>query len=499
MKLADLIDLEFQLEADRALDLEALRVRDREIGLQNGGAEATTSRQLLAWLEGLRQRGLGHGQVGPSVLRGARWLAALLVVLGLLAGSGTARVLLFFDGDRPVNVLPILGILVLLQIGLLLLVGASVALTLVMPGLAGNLPLVGDLRSLLRALSARLADLGRRRGGSAARAVTALHRLRARSALHQRVEVWWMTLIAQSFGIAFNAGALAVLLILPSVLKYSFCWSTTLDLGPLALHRLTSALASAWSFVLPAAVPPLGLIEATQFDLLARAYAGGARPGSEAWWPFLLAAVVCYGLLPRIVLAAGSAVALRRALTRIPFDTPDVAAVLRRLRLPLVETQGQAPSSSQVARPGPSGGAAVVVSALPAGECVVVAWRELQLDRTWFESWLRREFGWTVGAVLPAGGADFAVDRTTIRTAVADGLPVAVAAEAFEPPDKAVRHFLAELRHAARPATHVLVALIGASGGAPAVASEQDCEIWSAQLAALEDAYLSVQSVGPPA
>jgi hypothetical protein len=33
--------------------------------------------------------------------------------------------LLFFDGDRPVNVLPILGILVLLQIALLLLAEQS--------------------------------------------------------------------------------------------------------------------------------------------------------------------------------------------------------------------------------------------------------------------------------------------------------------------------------------------------------------------------------------
>jgi len=499
MKLADLIDLEFQLEADRALDPEALRVRDREIGLRNGGLPAAKAQQLLAWLDGLRERGVGHAQLGPSVLRGARLLAASLVVLGLLAGSGAARVLLFFDGDRPVNVLPILGILVLSQIALLLLVGASVVLALVMPGVAGSLPLVGDLRSLLRALSARLGDMGRRRGGEAARAVSALHRLRARSALHQRVEVWWMTLIAQSFGIAFNAGALAVLLILPSVLKYSFCWSTTLDLGPLALHRLTSALAWPWSGVLPAAVPSRGLIEATQFDLLARAYVGGVRPGSGAWWPFLLAAVVCYGLLPRVVLAVASAVALRRALRRIPLDTPDVEAVLRRLRLPLVETQGQAPSMSAVARSGPRGAAVVAAPALAAGECVVVAWRDLQLDRAWFEGWLRREFGWTVGSVLPAGGADFAADDATIHAAVAGGLPIAVAAEAFEPPDKAVRRFLAELRRAARPATHVLVALVGAPDDAPAVARKQDFEIWSAQLAALEDAYLSVESVGPPA
>jgi hypothetical protein len=498
MTLADLIDLEFRLEADRALDLDALRVRDREIGLRNGALPAAKSQQLLLWLDALRARGAGHRQLGPRVLRGARLLSALLAVLGLLAGSGTARVLLFFDGDRPVNVLPVLGVLVLLQIALLSLVGASVVLTLVMPGVARNLPLVGDLRSLLRGLAARLADLGRRRGGSTARVVTALHRLRARSALHQRVEMWWMTLIAQSFGIAFNAGALAVLLLLPTVLKYSFCWSTTLDLGPLALHRFTSVLSWPWSGLLPAAVPSLGLIEATQFDLLARAYVGGALPASEAWWPFLLAAVGCYGLLPRVVLAVGSAVALRRALHRMPFDTPDVEAVLRRLGLPLVETQGLQPSSGGATLPESVGAALQAVPAPAAGECVVVAWRDLELDRVWLERWLRRQFGWTVGAVLRAGGADFAVDDATIRAAVAGGLPIAVAAESFEPPDKAVRGFLAELRGAARPATHLLVALVDAPQGATASTRKQDFEIWSAQLAALEDAYLSVESVGPP-
>jgi hypothetical protein len=390
-------------------------------------------------------------------------------------------------------------VLVLLQIGFLSLVAISVVLTGLLPGLAGNLPLIGDLRGLLRALSARLAALGRRRGGSSSRVVTALHRLRARSALHQRLELWWMTLIAQSFGIAFNVGALAVLLILPSVLKYSFCWSTTLDLGPLALHRVTSVLAWPWSGAFPAALPSLALIDATQFDLLARAYVGGERPGSEAWWPFLLAAVVCYGLLPRVALAIVSAVALRRSLARMPFDTPDIEAVLRRLRLPLVETRGLASSVGLTPAPGQISAAASPVRALTASECVVVAWRDLQLDRTPLEGWLQREFGWTIRSVLPAGGADFSVDDATIRAAAAGGLPIAVAAEAFEPPDKAVRRFLAELRSAAKPGTHVLVALLGSTGDPPVIARRQDFETWSAQLAALEDAYLSVESVGPSA
>jgi hypothetical protein len=370
-----------------------------------------------------------------------------------------------------------------------------VALTTLVPGLAGNLPLIGDLRGLLGALCARLAVLGRRQGGGPARLVSALHRLRARSALHQRVELWWMTLIAQSFGIAFNLGALAVLLVQPSVLKYSFCWSTTLELGPLALHRLTSVLSLPWSHLIPVAVPSLALIESTQFDLLARAYVGGTPSGSGAWWPFILVAVAYYGFFPRALLAILAALAMRRSLADLRFDTPDVEAVLRRLRLPLVETRGVVHEASASTQTGQGASRATPAVATIASDCVVIGWRDVQFDRGLLEPWLQREFGWKVRSVLAAGGADFTFDEASIRAAASLGLPIAVVAEAFEPPDKAVRRFLAELRSAARPATHVLVALVAEAHGEAIVARGQDLETWSSQLAALEDAYLRVESV----
>lgn len=499
LTLEDVIDLEVQLEADRALDANALRTRDRAIGLstQAGAASTDRARQLRAWLDALRAADRGRTWPGELVARGARLLAAFLIVAGLIAGSGTARVLLHYDGVRPVNVLPVLGVLVLLQIGLLLLVLLSVSLAGAVPGLARQLPLLGDVRTILRVLSGWLASRGRQAGGSAAPWVASLHRLRARSRLHAKIELWWLTLIAQSFGIAFNVGALALLVVLPIVLKYSFCWSTTLSVGPDTLHRMTTVLSWPWSALVPQAVPSGSLIGATQFDILTREYAGGARPSSSAWWPFLVAAVVGYGLLPRLLLATSAALQLRRALAALPLDTPEVEALLRRLSLPLVETRAQEPPPP-AGSPVASGRVPAAQAATAPSACAVLAWRDLPLDREALDRWLHAQLGWSARQYGTAGGADFEAERRAIEAAAATGLPLVVVAEAWEPPDKAVRRFLKALRAAAGPRTKLAVVLLGAASAQPNAEVARDLQTWSAQLAALEDPYLSVESMGAP-
>lgn len=486
LQLADLIDLEAQLEADRALDVDALRKRDREIGLTIPETAHGRAEGLVTWLNSLRSR----GDLGANLVRGARVVAALLVISGAMFGSGAARVLMHFDGATPVNVLPILGLLVLLQIVLLLALLISVAVTHFAPGAP---PLFGEIRALVRALAGKIAARRIQTGGAGARWVATLHRLRARSRLHEKLELWWLTRTAQSFGIAFNVAALAVMLWMPSVVKYSFCWSTTLELGPEALHRITGALSLPWRLFAPGAVPTLELIRSTQFDLLSSRYVTGQAPRSSAWWPFLCACVVTYGLLPRVVLGLVSGAAMRRALRRIPLDTPDVAAVFRRLRSPVVEMRAPLPTPVRTAI-GPRGQMSPVQELVSAG-CTVIAWRDLPIDRPALEGWLTAELGWSIENELSAGGADFEQDERTIRDAAADARPVVVTAEAYEPPDKSVRRFLTGLRKELGPRIKVSVLLVATQDEKWAPAARTDVETWTHQLAVLEDPYLAVESI----
>jgi hypothetical protein len=74
--------------------------------------------------------------------------------------------------------------------------------------------------------------------------------------------------------------------------------------------------------------------------------------------------------------------------------------------------------------------------------------------------------------------------------------PVVVVAEAFEPPDRAARRFLAALRHALGPRRLVLVLLVGAAVEGPRPPRDADVRVWRDGLASLEDPFLAVEPLG---
>lgn len=129
-----------------------------------------------------------------------------------------------------------------------------------------------------------------------------------------RIQRWQMLWLLQLFWLWVGLGMLfgfAALLLLTDL---SFGWSSTLMEGSQAPRVWLQAIAYPWSGFWPAAVPNAELLEATRYWRIDPQATGVDRAGD--WWPFLMASLLCYNLLPRALLAgiaAGRCRQLRRA------------------------------------------------------------------------------------------------------------------------------------------------------------------------------------------
>src|SRR5690606_17221665 len=134
--------------------------------------------------------------------------------------------------------------------------------------------------------------------------VDALRGMRSRRSLYADVERWTLFALAQRFGVAFNLGALVVALVLIAFSDLVFSWSTTLDVDAASVHRGVRAVALPWSW-LPAAVPSLEVVEASQWSRMQGRFVGGTSADEAVrlaarWWSFLVAGLACWGLAPRL-------------------------------------------------------------------------------------------------------------------------------------------------------------------------------------------------------
>lgn len=194
----------------------------------------------------------------PEHLPLPRWLIALALVAGMLVGAGT----LSYTPDGRINLLLTLLLWVLLP-----LCGSLVStLSLLRPGhtpwLLKTLPLVHWQLS--------------------------------------HAQHWLLWLRLQQLWCLFAIGILLAFLTLLLFSDLAFGWSSTLITDPLRIAQLLALIHWPWHYVWPAAVPSAELIEATRFVRIAPQQTGAQDPGD--WWAFLLAALLVWNLLPRLLL-----------------------------------------------------------------------------------------------------------------------------------------------------------------------------------------------------
>ena len=449
-----LIDLAVQLDRDGAAEASSLRERDRRIGrtVEQGADDAS---RVAAWLSRVDER--------PH--RGGTTLAVVglaSVLIGAVLGYAAARAVLYYDGSAPVNVVHVLAVFVVLQ-----------AITLVLFALAA-LPGRGGLQEALRELSPGwLATLATRWLPGETRA--ALERIVGRAGRHRRVygrvQKWQVLNWSQAMAVAFNLAALAGTLQLIVASDLAFSWSTTLDVEPTAMHRLTQALSLPWAWWSEAR-PSLEVVRATQ-TYQAEAF-GGSLGDEQArrftrWWPFVVMCMTVYGLLPRLATYSLTRWQLNRAVRSAVALTPGVDRVLQRMTSQRVETT--AATTQAVHRASEKTGGPGELE--PAGEATacVVAWSEVGADE---------------GSLPAGGGRTLEQDRATIIEAAACNGPIRIRVKAWEPPILEFVDFVSELREALGDGQLIEVQPVAADGEARYTAQ------WKQKMDTLADPWLRV-------
>jgi hypothetical protein len=494
--LADLIDLELLLARDRERPLEERDARDARIA-PTLEVEPPGDRRalLLAWLRAVRGR---EPSLGARLAELRETSAALLFITGIVLGASAVGGWLLAGTGTPVNVVMLWPAVVGVQLALLVIwcIGAAPARALAwLPGLRGARSLIGSTASLLTALAARVAVRGRGRREEMRAALAELRRL---DWLYGRLRFWLTAAVAQSFAVGFNFGALAACAGIPLIDDPAFGWRSR-HLEPPALHRTAELIATPWRAWVPEGAPTLIEVEASRYSSLDPRFAGGAsalaRRAPEvwgAWWPLLIASLLTYGLLPRLVLWLTATWVTRRELARAKLDHADCARLAERL-LHLRVHERAAPPATATARP--AAGAAAECTDTPdltGREVVALAWAGVPASDVELLERLAAAGAAVSGSVHRIGGLDLETDERALAALEdrASARSIALAVEAFEPPTGDYVDFLRRARARAGSGRTLWVILCGAEPEAEVPA--EDIAMWCRALGALGDPWLRV-------
>ncbi len=472
--IADILDFEYLLAADASADDLTVQARDRAIFAQSIAPQldAATSgdRRLIfrRWLTARRERE-GHSLPGAHFTAGWQTLLTLAALAGLVLGVSITAGLLHYRGDEPVNVAWFFAATVGVQWLLLLAALAWWLLRRTTGVLDDFRPLRAVLAALLWALSAGLRRLP---GEQRDRFRAALSTIDHRREIYGSLATWPLLVITQLFGVCFNVGVLATLLLQVALSDVAFGWQSTLHTSPEEAFQIVSAIATPWS-ALPNPHPTFDQVVASRF-----AYSAGIQPLSQtamaSWWPFLCYAVAAYGLLVRTLLLVWSAMSLRHALRAIAFDHQGCNALLRRLTGPVFQAQ---PETAELQVPA----ASEIRSARATGSSFALLAEGLTIGPEALAGALRAHFGWQLGKTLtvqvdhPSGNAAALEELAAAAPRLAS---IVVIIPARRAPIKAIALFLQKVV-AASGGKETLVLLFGQrEGDGFALVSDEEFAHW---------------------
>jgi hypothetical protein len=480
--IADLLDFEYLLAAD--VDAEDALLRDRDRDGHRIDAAIPDRRVLFKrWVEARRKATTG-GLPGEHFRTGWQTLLTLAMFAGLGIGVSLTAGLLHYRGEEPVNVAWFFAATVGVQ-ALLLVLAFAVWLLRRTTGLLDDFrPLQALLAAALWALSAGLSRLP---GTQREQIRALLATLRHRREIYGSITIWPLLVVTQLFGVCFNVGVLATLLLHVALNDVAFGWQSTLRTSPEQAFHIVSVIATPWAFA-PAPHPSFDQVVASRF-----AYSAGIQPLSPtamaSWWPFLCYAVAVYGLLVRALLLAWAATKWRRALDAIAFDHHGCNTLFRRLSGPIIHTETETAGLEIPA-------ASESIRHHAAGACFALVAQELTVDAALLTDVLRRHYAWQLGKMLPVpidhpSGSVAALAE--LEKAAPTLASVAVIVPARRPPIKAIALFLQKVAGAIETKTEVLVLLVGRlENGGFAPVSDEEFTYWR-NFNAIHGLHLAVE------
>ncbi len=481
----DAIDVPLWLEADRATSYAERLQRDRGLAQRIGNADRL--RRVRRWWQQVERADYRSGLgVGSRLQRARRLVSVLMALLGGCSGVAVALAAFHYTGAVPVNLITLLALLVVLPA--LLAVPGLLLLATDIPGFRWFAPLlrsvhVGALAAaLFRRLAYPPAETARLFGWHA-----------GRSAAAGRFAQWQFQSWSQLAAVMFQLACIVTAVVLVAFTDLAFGWSTTLAVEAGTVHAAVTALAWPWQAFLPGAVPDLHLIEQSQFFRLTGAAPPIARNSQVlgGWWPFIVLTLLCYGLLPRLLLLALSQWRLQIRTAALLLEDPRVTALCDRMDNPLVETASSGAEHARLERALPA------VGHVPRSvrEVCAVIWAG-SIERDAVADYARRHLALQVTDIVDAGG-ERSLDADTAALAalgMSECAAVAVFTRAWEPPLLELLDFLAALRAKLGAGTTIVIVPVAESTGS---VSEREHLTWSRAIARLSDPQLYVE-VGTP-
>ncbi|MCI5158862.1 MAG: DUF2868 domain-containing protein [Candidatus Electrothrix sp. AUS1_2] len=173
--------------------------------------------------------------------------------------------------------------------------------------------------------------------------------------------------------VCFNVGVLAATLFKVIGADVAFGWQSTLQITPASVHELVQWIALPWSWLPDNFIPTLRQIEGSRLVLKEGIYLL-ENTDLTSWWPFLCLSVLCYGLLPRLLLLLIVSMQQRRNLAELDFRQGYFRQTLHRMRTPRVSTAARRESTGT--------GSAAPLSALSALPDTPVAEKPAHQDIT---------------------------------------------------------------------------------------------------------------------
>lgn len=320
-QLADVLDLEARIaRAEPPVDARGRLLFARDIRPRLAGLPQVEQRRagLRLWLDSQRPPGyIGPGAAWTQTMR----LLSRLLFIGMAISGGVLAWGLCLGGGQRVHVVIFIALTLWLPWSLFVVSWLSRRLI----GLDAHG--MGWLLSFTDRLTlGKDENAGEQRRESMRSLVHTLRGSRAATgALSARVGS-----LLQWGGLGFSLGVVLAFVATLMVFDVRFYWEATpQDNG--VMQTAVATMALPWSALWPAAVPDADAIQASRLrtGAAAQRVPGGAVAG--AWWRFLVLSVLCWGLLPRLLLLVLFSWRERRALRALDFQAPRHRALWREL------------------------------------------------------------------------------------------------------------------------------------------------------------------------
>lgn len=526
-QIEDILDLEYFFHRDDpdrpdAPSADGLARRDRAIYLDSIAPETpddpppSRRRIIRSWLDHRRaaeKKALPPeaplpGEAYAEIYRLLTWL---FLLFGVLSGAGLASSFLTYTGTAPLNVAYYFGGLILSQFLLMAILLAALVVRTANRSLTGN----SILYSLVSRLLVRFAGWAKqkavhRMAGSQRTGIdAAMGLLKGRRKVYGSLFYWPIFILLQIFGVFFNIGVIAATLVKVLFSDIAFGWQSTVQFGPEAIHDLVRIIALPWSFFVPGGIayPSLAQIEGSRMVLKEGIYFL-ATEDLIAWWPFLLFAVIFYGLLPRALLLISGLLARNRAIKCVDFKFSECDRLIHRLESPRVSTEGIPTAGPDL--PSDAGTVRTVKSPADAQKAASGDRRIIALvpddifeDCTGeaLQSAVQSTLGDQVMETLRIGegyAADQGVLEALSRKDWENGRPhVLVVQEGWQPPIREVLGFIRDLRETVGERTGIAVGLVGKPRPDTIFTpvNDTDWTVWRQKTSGLGDPYLRLEKL----